>query len=147
MSKRRQKQIAAEHQAALEKLGELYLEFAASPEGMRFAEQQQAQLVAPNNDPDYLKAVIARDKEREGVANEITHVHHVVEGAKNYLALTLRNDRDRAKARQIASILARHFEAESRYYEDKGDATVAADYKQVTMPRHDFGREKRSRAR
>ena len=143
MSKRRPRHVDTERQAALEKLGELYLEFASSPEGQNYLEAQQIALVAPRNDPDYLKAIMARDKEREGVASEITHVHHVVEGAKNYLALTLRNDRDHAKARQIAGILQRHYEAELRYHKD-GDTGEPADYEQPKTPRHDFGREKRS---
>ena len=144
MSKRRAAKFDADRQAAIEKLGELYLEFAASPEGVRYLEAQHAALVEPRNDADYVKAALARDKEREGAANEIAIVHHVVEWGRNYLALTLKNDRDRAKARQVAAILQRHFEAEGRYHEDEHDKTRAADRKQATAPRHDFGREKRS---
>jgi hypothetical protein len=41
---------------------------------MRFLEAQQAELVGPRNDPEYLKALVARDRERENAANEITNV-------------------------------------------------------------------------
>ena len=51
----------ADRQAALEKLGDLYLQFAASPKGTRFLEMQQSELVAPRNDPEYLNAVLARE--------------------------------------------------------------------------------------
>jgi hypothetical protein len=44
----------AERQAALERLAALYLEFAASPEGVRLAEAQQTELTAPRNDPQYV---------------------------------------------------------------------------------------------
>jgi len=124
VSKRKRAKFECEKQAALEKLGELYLEFAGSPEGVRYLEAQAGALVAPNNDPEYLKAIIARDKEREGVAREIVMVHHLVEFGRNYLSLTLRNDRDRAKARQIASILQRHFEAELRFHEDEKKRSI-----------------------
>src|SRR5262245_48795533 len=46
-----EQRAAAERQAALEKLGDAFIEFASSPEGAKFLESQQAALVAPRNDP------------------------------------------------------------------------------------------------
>jgi len=135
---------SAERQAALERLGEMYMEFAASPEGIRFLEAQQAELTAPRNDPEYVKAALARDKEREVAANETTTVHHWVEWGRNYLSLTLRNDRDHAKAREVSAILQRLLEAELRYHPDPHDKTRSADYAQKRPPKHEFGREKRT---
>jgi len=135
---------AAERQAALERLGDLYLQFAASPEGIGLLEAQQAELTAPRNDSEYLKAVLARDKEREVAANETTTVHHWVEWGRNYLSLTLRNDRDHAKPREVSAILQRLLEAELRYHPDPHDKARSADYAQKRPPKHEFGREKRT---
>ena len=132
------------YQAALEKLGELYLEFAASPEGIRFLEAQQAELTSPRNDHGHVKAALARDKEREVAANETTTVHHWVEWGRNYVSLTFRDDRDHAKARDVSAILQRLLEAELRYHADPHDQTRSADYAQKRPPRHEFGREKRT---
>jgi hypothetical protein len=132
----------AQRQAALEKLGDLYLEFAASPEGTCFLEAQQAELVGPRNDPEYLRAVIARDSEREIAANEITTVHHMVEWGRNYVAVTLRNDRDHAKAREISVILQRLFEAEHRYHEDPHEVTEANSSDQPPKRKRTRGRAK-----
>jgi hypothetical protein len=131
----------AQRQAALERLGDLYLEFAASIEGLRFLEAQQAELVGPRNDPEYLKAVIARDKEREIAANAITTVHHVVEWGRNYVALTLADDRDHAKAKEVSAILQRLLEAEHRYHEDPHEPAKAPDQ------RKKLGLEKRTRTK
>lgn len=139
--------LKAQRQAALERLGDLYLEFAASTEGMRFLEAQQAELVGPRNDPEYLKTVIARDKEREVAANAITTVHHMVEWGRNYVALTLADDRDHAKAKEVSAILQHLFEAEHRYHDDPHDQTKAPDQPQKHAPKHGPGREKRSRSR
>src|SRR5262245_14620693 len=135
---------AAEHQAALEKLGQMYMEFAASPEGVRFLEAQQAELTAPRNDHEYVNGAIARDKEREVAANETTIVHHMVEWGRNYLSLTLRNDRDHAKAREVSTILQRLLEAELRYHPDPHDQTRSTEYAQKHPPKHEFGREART---
>jgi hypothetical protein len=137
----------AEHQAALEKLGQLYMEFAASPEGVRFLEAQQSELTAPRNDHEYVNAALARDKEREVAANETTIVHHWVEWGRNYLSLTLRNDRDHAKAREVSAVLQRLLEAELRYHPDPHDKTRSADCAQKRAPKHEFGRTARSRKR
>jgi hypothetical protein len=141
---RREVRAAAERQAALGKLAEMYLQFAASPEGVRFFDAQQAELTAPRNDPEYLKAVLARDKEREGVAKEVTTVHHMVEWGRNFVALTFRDDRNHAKAREVSATLQRLFEAEHRYHADPHDKTRSTDYAQKRTPKHEFGREKRS---
>jgi hypothetical protein len=135
---------AAEYQAALEKLGQMYMEFAASPEGVRFLEAQHAELIGPRNDGEYVKAALARDKEREVAANETTTVHHWVEWGRNYLSLTLQNDRDHAKAREVSAILQRLLEAELRYHPDPHDTTRSADYSQKRPPKHEFGREVRT---
>ena len=122
----------------------MYMEFAASPEGIRFLEAQHAELIGPRNDHEYVKAALARDKEREVAANETTTVHHWVEWGRNYLSLTLRNDRDHAKAREVSAILQRLLEAELRYHPDPHDKTRSADYAQKRPPKHEFGREKRT---
>ncbi len=137
----------AERQAALERLGEIYLQFAATPEGVGFLEAHQAELIAPRNDGEYVKAALARDREREVAANETTTVHHWVEWGRNYLSLTLRNDRDHAKAREVSAILQRLLEAELRYHADPHDKTRSADYAQKRTPKHEFGRTSRSKKR
>ena len=78
---------AAERQAALEKLGDAFIEFASSPEGARFLESQQAALVAPRNDPEYVNGLIASDEMRQSVANEVTLVTHAVEWGRNRIGL------------------------------------------------------------
>ena len=130
--------------AALEKLGELYLEFAGSAEGHAFLEAQQAALIAPRNDPEYLNAVLANEKDRQSVANEVSTVHHLVEWGRNTISLALRDDRNHAKAREVSALLQRLFEAGHRYHEDPHDPGKLADRSQKQTPRHEFGREKRS---
>jgi len=135
---------AGEHQAALERLGQMYMEFAASPEGVRFLKAQHAELIGLRNDGEYVKAALARDKEREVAANETTTVHHWVEWGRNFLSLTLQNDRNHAKAHEVSAILRRLLEAELRYHPDPHDTTKSADYAQKRPPKHTFGREVRS---
>ena len=146
-AKEAEARAAAERQAALERLGEMYLQFAATPEGVRFLEAQHAELIGPRNDGEYVKAALARDREREVAANETTTVHHWVEWGRNYLSLTLRNDRDHAKAREVSAILQRLLEAELRYHADPHDKTRSADYAQKRTPKHEFGRTSRSKKR
>jgi hypothetical protein len=136
----------ADRQAALEKLGDAMLQFAGTPEGLRFLEQQQAELVAPRNDPEYLAALQSRDKDREAVANEVTHVHHAVVWNRSRIGLTLRDDRDHAKAREVAGKLQQLFEAKLHYDGDPHEKTNFADRPQNQPPKYEFGREKRSLA-
>ena len=135
---------AAERQAALEKLGDAFIEFASSPEGAWFLEAQQVALVAPRNDPEYLNGVLTNEEMRQSVANEVTLVTHAVERGRNRIGLTLRNDRDHATARVVAGKLQSLFESELAYVEDPHDQTKSADRAQKRPPRHEFGREKRS---
>jgi hypothetical protein len=134
----------AERQAALEKLGDVFLEFAASPEGVRFLESQQTELTAPSNDPKYRETLEARDKDLRSVANEITLVTHAVEWGRSRIGLTLRDDRNHARAREVSATLQKLFEAELRYQQDPHDQTRLAERPQKQAPRHEFGREKRS---
>jgi hypothetical protein len=134
----------AARQAALEKLGDVFLEFASSEEGMRFLESQQTELTAPSNDPKYLETLQDRDKDRQTVANEITLVHHAVIWGRNRIGLTLRDDRDHARAREVASKLQGLFEAELRYDADPHDKSKLADRTQKQPAKREFGREKRS---
>jgi hypothetical protein len=133
-----------DRQAALEKLGDVFLEFASSAEGARFLEMQQAELVAPRNDPEYLRALEGRDKDRQAIANEVTAISHAVVWGKNRIGLCLKNERDHAKAREVASKLQGLFEAELLYSPDPHDRTQFADRTQKQLPKHEFGREKRS---
>jgi hypothetical protein len=135
---------AAERLAALEKLGDAFVEFASSLEGARFLEAQQAALVAPRNDPEYLNGVLANEEMRQSVANEVTLVTHAVEWGRNRIGLTLRNDRDHATARAVAGNLQSLFESELTYVDDPHNQTKSADRTQKRPPRHEFGREKRS---
>jgi hypothetical protein len=131
-----------DREAALEKLGDLYLQFAASPEGTRFLEMQHAELCQPRNDPEYLKALEGRDKDREAVANEVTAICHAVVWGKNRIGLCLKNDRDHAKAREVASKLQGLLEAELLYSPDPHDPSQFADRAQKQPPKHEFGRER-----
>jgi hypothetical protein len=133
-----------QRQAALEKLGDVFLEFASSEEGMRFLEGQQAELTAPRNDPEYLNAILANEEARKVAANEITLVHHAVLWGRNRIGLTLKDDRNHAKAREVAGKLQQLFEAELLYEADPHDKTKLADRTQKQPPKHEFGREKRS---
>jgi hypothetical protein len=134
----------ADRQAALERLGDAMLEFAATPEGLRFLEIQQAELTAPCNDPKYLEALLARDKDRQIVANEIVLVHHCVLFGRSRLGLTLKDDRNLAKAREVAQKLQGLFESELIFSEDPADQTKLADRTLKQPPKHEFGREKRN---
>jgi len=125
----------------------MYIEFAATPEGTRFLEAQQAVLVAPRNDPEYVNGLIANDEMRQSVANEVTLVTHAVEWGRNRIGLTLRNDRDHATARVVAGKLQSLFESELAYVEDPHDQTKFADRVQKRPPRHEFGRTSRSKKR
>jgi hypothetical protein len=134
----------AARQAALEKLGDVFLEFAGSAEGHAFLEAQQAELTAPRNDAKYLEALQSRDKDREAIANEITLIHHAVLWGRNRIGLTLRDDSNHAKAREVAGKLQQLFEAELLYEGDPHDKTKLADRTQKQPPNRTFGREKRS---
>jgi hypothetical protein len=135
---------AAEHQAALEKLGQLYIEFAASPEGVRFLETQQAELTAPRNDPQYVATLEGHEKDRTQVANVTATVHHTVDSGRSWLSIGLTNPRDHAAASEAARVLGRHLEAPVIRHEDSKDATCLADRTQIRPAKHTFGREKRS---
>jgi hypothetical protein len=135
---------AAERQVALEKLGDAFIQFASSPEGARFLESQQAALVAPRNDPEYVNGLITNDEMRQSVANEVTLVTHAVEWGRNRIGLTLRNDRDHATARVVAGKLQSLFESELAYVEDPHDQSRSADRTQAQPAKHSFGREARS---
>jgi hypothetical protein len=131
----------AERHAAL---GELYLQFAASPEGIRLAEAQQSELTAPRNDPAYLQTLEDHEKDRTQVANVTATVHHTVDSGRSWLSIGLTNPRDHAAASDAARVLGRHLEAPVIRHEDSKDATRLADRKQVQPAKHTFGREKRS---
>jgi hypothetical protein len=134
----------ADRQAALEQLGSAILEFAATPEGQRFLEIQQAELVAPRNDPEYLNAVLAKEADRQIAANEVTLVHHCVVWGRSRIGLTLKNDRDLATARNVAGKLQHLLEAELLFEPDPHDPTKLSDRTQKQPAKHSFGREKRS---
>ena len=134
----------ADRHAALEKLGELYLQFAASPEGIRLAEAQQAELTAPRNDPAYLQTLEDHEKDRTQVANVTATVHHTVDSGRSWLSVGLTNPRDHAAASEAARVLGRHLEAPVIRHEDPKDAARLADRTQVQPAKHTFGREKRS---
>lgn len=134
----------SDHQAALEKLGDLLIEFVATPEGARFFEAQHQATIAPRNDPAYIEALLAKEADRQLAANEITLVTQFVEWGRSRIALTLRNDRDHTKAREVAATLAKMLEAQQRYVPDPHDLTVTAEYSFRQPPKHTFGREMRS---
>jgi hypothetical protein len=135
---------AAEHQAALEKLGQMYMAFSASPEGVRFLEAQHAELVGPRNDPAYVQTLEDHEKDRTLVANQAAAVHHTVDGGRSWLAIGLTNPRDHAAASEAARVLGRHLEAPVIRHEDPQDAARLADRKQVQPAKHTFGREART---
>jgi hypothetical protein len=135
----------AARQAALVKLGDMYLEFAASPEGLRFLEAQQAELTAPRvNDPSRIRDLEAREADRAASANQTAVVHHYIVKGQSKYEIELTNPRDTAAAVEGAERLGRHLEAPVRRHEDPHDATKFADRPQKTPPKHTFGREKRS---
>jgi hypothetical protein len=135
----------AARQAALEKLGDAFLEFAASPEGLSFLEGQHAELTAPRvNDPNRIRDLEAREADRSASANETAVIHHHIIGGRSKYEIELINPRDTAAAVEGAERLGRHLEAPVRRHEDTHDATRFADRTQKTPPKHSFGREKRS---
>jgi hypothetical protein len=126
-------------------LGDLYLEFAASPEGIHFLETQQAELTAPRtNDPDRMRDLEAREADRSASANQTAVVHHYIVKGRSKYEIELTNPRDTAAAVEGAERLGRHLEAPIRRHEDPHDTTKFADRPQKTPPKHTFGREKRS---
>jgi hypothetical protein len=134
-----------ERQAALEKLGDVFLQFAASADGVRFLETQQAELTAPRvNDPNRIRDLEAREGDRAASANQTAVVHHFVVKGRSKYEIELTNPRDTAAAVEGAERLGRHLEAPVRRHEDPHDATNFADRPQKTPPKHTFGREKRS---
>ena len=135
---------APEHQAALGEARQLYIEFAASPEGVRFLEAQQAELTAPRNDPAYLQTLEDHEKDRTQVTNQAAAVHHTVDGGRSWLSIGLTNPRDHAAASEAARVLGRHLEAPVIRHEDPKDATRLADRAQAQPAKHTFGREARS---
>ena len=143
-AKEAEARATAERHAALEKLGELYLQFAASPEGIRLAEAQQAELTAPRNDAAYLQTLEDHEKDRTLVANQTAAIHHTVDGGRSWLSIGLTNPRDHARASEAARVLGRHFEAPVIRHEDPKDATRLADRAQAQPAKHTFGREARS---
>jgi hypothetical protein len=143
-AKEAEARATAERNAALEKLGELYLQFAASPEGIRLAEAQQAELTAPRNDAAYVQTLEGHEKDRTLVANQTAAVHHTVDGGRSWLSIGLTNPRDHARASEAARVLGRHLEAPVIRHEDPKDATRLSDRAQAQPARHTFGREARS---
>ena len=143
-AKEAEARATAERHAALEKLGELYLQFAASPEGIRLAEAQQAELTAPRNDAAYVQTLEDHEKDRTLVANQTATVHHTVDGGRSWLSIGLTNPRDHAGASEAARVLGRHLEAPVIRHEDPKDATRLADRAQAQPAKHTFGREARS---
>ena len=84
----------AARQAALVKLGDMYLEFAASPEGLRFLEAQQAELTAPRiNDPNRIRDLEAREADRAASANQTAVVHHYIVKGRSKYEIELTNPR------------------------------------------------------
>lgn len=98
----------------------------------------------PNNDPEYLKAIEARDKTRAEISNKVDTVHIIPDNGKTHLGVTLTNPRHHADAREVGRLMAEHFEAKLIAHEDPADKTIAPDHEQKTTPKHEFGREKRS---
>ena len=60
---------------------------------------------------------------------------------RNYVALTLADDRDHAKAKEVSAILQRLLEAEHRCHEDPHEPAKAPD------ERKKLGLEKRTRTK
>jgi hypothetical protein len=135
----------AARQAALVKLGDLYLEFAASPEGTCFLEAQQAELTAPRtNDPERMRDLEAREADRCASANQTAVVHHYIVKGRSKYEIELTRPTDTAAAVEGAERLGRHLEAPVRRHEDPHDLSRFADRPQKQPPRHEFGREARS---
>jgi hypothetical protein len=135
----------AARQAALEKLGDAFLEFATSAAGMRFLETQQAELTAPRiNDPSRTRELEAREADRAASANQTAVIHHYIVKGRSKYEIELTNPTNTAAAIEGAERLGRHLEAPVRRHEDAHDVTRFADRTQKTPPKHTFGREKRS---
>jgi hypothetical protein len=143
-AKEEEARATAKRHAALEKLGELYLQFVASPEGIRLAEAQQAELTAPRNDRAYLETLEDHEKDRTQVANVTATVHHTVDSGRSWLSIGSTNPRDHAAASQAPRVLGRHLEAPVIRHEDRKDATRLADRAQAQPAKHTFGREVQS---
>ena len=48
--------------------------------------------------------MLANEKDRQSVANEVSTVHHLVEWGRNTISLALRDDRNHAKARENSAL-------------------------------------------
>jgi hypothetical protein len=131
-------------QTALEAWGDVLLQFAPTPEGQQFLQQQHAELVGPRNDPEYLNALVERDKQREIAANEIAVLHHIVKHGRSHGTVTFKNDRDLAKTRETFRILQSLLETKLYCHADPHDPLTSPVTSQKRPARHEFGREKRS---
>jgi hypothetical protein len=101
------------------------------------------ELLQPRNDPQYLQALEGHEADREALANVTSAVHHVVEGGKSWLSISLTNPRNHAIASEAARKLGRHLEARVYRHEDPKEVQLA-DRKQAQPPKHAFGRTARS---
>lgn len=73
-----------------------------------------AQLRLPSNDPEYLKKLQATESARNAIANRLTQIDIVPDGNKSYLGV---GGFKHHEAKELALLLADHFEAKIRQHE------------------------------
>ena len=73
-----------------------------------------AQLKLPSNDPEYLRKLQSCEAARNAIANRLTQIDIVPDGNKSYLGV---GGFKHHEAKEIALLLAEHFEARIRQHE------------------------------
>ncbi len=73
-----------------------------------------AQLKLPSNDPEYIKRLQASEAARNAIANRLTQIDIVPDGAKSYLGV---GSFTHHEAKEVALLLAEHFEMKIRQHE------------------------------
>ena len=73
-----------------------------------------AQLKLPSNDPEYLRKLQATEAARNAIANRLTQIDIVPDGNKSYLGV---GGFKHHEAKELAMMLAEHFEAKIRQHE------------------------------
>lgn len=74
-------------------------------------ERMQQELIQPRNDPEYLKTLEDSEARRNEIANHVATVHIVPDGGETWIGVSINNRRNQPEAREVARLMADHFEA------------------------------------
>ena len=74
-------------------------------------ERIHQELLAPRNDPEYVRRLEEADARRNQIANEVGAIHLFPDGNETWIGVSINNRRDQAKAIEVGRQMAEHFEA------------------------------------